>query len=97
VQRTVIFVEKNEIKFVIAHLLSPITHVSGAFPYGSGYSLQCFFAAGATQKNIFAAIPNARKLMFEFQTHPRTQNGAGSRTPLFYNYYKLTQKILRYF
>jgi hypothetical protein len=43
-----------------------------AFPYGSGYALQSFFAAGATQKNISAAIPNAGKLMFEFQMQLKT-------------------------
>jgi hypothetical protein len=39
-----------------------------AFPFGSGYTLQCFFAAGATQKTISAAIPNAGKpIKVEFQ------------------------------
>jgi hypothetical protein len=36
-----------------------------AFPYGSGYPLQCFFAAGATQKTISAAIPNAQAAFFK--------------------------------
>jgi hypothetical protein len=32
-------------------------HYYWAFPYGSGYSLQSFFAAGATQKKYFRCYP----------------------------------------
>jgi hypothetical protein len=41
--------------------MSYILYLIWAFPFGSGYTLQYFFAAGATQKNISAAIPNAKK------------------------------------
>jgi hypothetical protein len=41
-----------------------VLYIFGRSPTGRAMRCNAFFAAGATQKNIFAAIPNAEKLMF---------------------------------
>jgi hypothetical protein len=45
-----------ELKSELTHIRSRIIHI-WAFPYGSGYALQSFFAAGATQKKYFRSYP----------------------------------------